>query len=169
MPNLKRTTLSPAAFALAALLLALNLVGCAQQSAAPMSNLGWPSPNLPPTGAPPVTMSVIFCQDSGTACAPSSTFSLKALRDLNVIVQWRNLPQGMHLQTLNVLLPDGGIYQTYESTFEVTDSTGDTITVAKPVRFVGTWATQRNVVGNWQAQVSLDGELMGTQEVHLSR
>lgn len=167
MRNLKLTTLSAGAFALAAWLSALGLVGCAQQATTPMANS--PSSNLPPAGPPPVTMSVSFCEDRGSACSPSSSFSLNALRDLNVVVQWQNLPEGMHLQTLNMLLPDGGIYETFETTFEVTDSTGDTITVAKPVRIVGTWARQRNVVGNWQAQVSLDGELMGTQEVQLSR
>src|SRR5580700_6632143 len=63
----------------------------------------------PPPAAPTATFS--FCDAEAPSCSNETSFSATATRDLEVKVSWENIPAGNHVQTLEILIPGGGLYQ----------------------------------------------------------
>ena len=137
---------------------ALGLLGCA----GPAQLAGGPPPALSPSAA------VSFCDNTAAGCAAAATFSLQSLRDLNVVVNWQNLPAGTHAQTVNVFLPDGNLYQTFETSFEVPEGSPGSMTTGAALPVAGTWITQRGLSGAWNFTLALDGQTMTTQSVQLT-
>jgi hypothetical protein len=73
------------------------------------------------------------------------------LNDLKVRVQWRNL-FGNHQQRLDIIAPDGSLYQSLSSP----------LTARAPVETLlpvkGTWITHYGLYGAWCVEVFLDQE-----------
>jgi hypothetical protein len=112
-------------------------------------------------------MTVSFCSDPGPNCAPASSFSIASLRDLNIVVQWSSVPAGTHTQRLDILEPDGGLYQTFNTGFAIDANSGGFVTTTGIVPVAGSWISQRFLSGNWTVQVSLDDQLQGSSVVRL--
>jgi hypothetical protein len=129
---------------------------------------------------------VFFCTSDTPQCRSSvQTFSVRKLRDLYVFVVWPEL-SGTHTQTVNFILPDGNLYVSKSTTFNVrygqprarsisgtsspqhffTASRGEPA-VATLLPIAGTHITQRNLYGTWTVQVLLDGKLARTAQFTL--
>ncbi|MGA2483884.1 MAG: hypothetical protein ABSF92_12295 [Candidatus Acidiferrales bacterium] len=144
-------------FACAALLLALGLLGCGQY-------------NQPPGGSAPLAPSaaVGFCDNPTPGCASASSFSLNSLRDLNVVVNWQNVPEGTHGQKVSFFLPDGNLYQAFEKSFAIPEGSPAATATVQALPVAGTWITQRSLSGTWQVTVALDGQVLESQAVQLT-
>jgi hypothetical protein len=151
----------PAAL-LAVLLCGLvGTIGCTEMAT--------PPGNANPSNPAKPSAVVSFCNSTDPACTPAASFSVNSLRDLNIVVQWQNLPAGNHLQTLNVLIPASGLYQSFADNFQVAAGSQGTASITRALPVAGTWISQRSLTGNWQVQVSLDGQVAATQGLQLTR
>lgn len=140
---------------------ALAVAGCGGYSGMMPGGGGAPPP--PPAPA----ASIHPCDTPVIGCAPAASFQIKALRDLNIVINWKNLAAGNHAQTVTFFLPSGELYQTFEKSFAVADSGAATTMEALPV--AGTWIRQRNLSGSWRVAVALDGQSIGEETVQLSQ
>jgi len=117
---------------------------------------------------PPVTgATVSFCDIADGACTPATSFNVASLRDLVINVNWENLSGGNHTQMLEVLQPDGGLYQASQSSFLVSDA-GSSLTMTENLPVAGAWISQRRITGEWSVRVSIDGKAITTQTVQLN-
>jgi hypothetical protein len=159
----KLSTQRGSAWAACASLIALTALavcgaGCGQFSV----NGG--TPGTP--GSPSPAAVVNFCA-SASGCTASTSFAVGTLRDLNLSIEWHNLSAGTHAQAISFFLPNGDLYRTYETAFEVPDgATSASSSQALPV--AGTPIAQRNMTGKWQVTVALDGRTVSTQSVSLT-
>ena len=121
-------------------------------------------------GAPaaPVTATFSFCDKEAPVCDGETTFSAAATRDLEVKVLWQNVPTGNHVQTLEILVPGGNLYQQTQMAFGVPTGSTDPPVSIQTLPVAGTWIQQRNIMGEWTARVSLDGQVIATQTVELT-
>lgn len=69
-----------------------------------------------------------------------------------VKVSWRTLV-GHHRQRVELITPDGSIYQQF--TTDVASSSGRAV-VKTPVRVAGTWMTEYQMFGEWTVNVYID-------------
>ena len=152
---------------IAALALSLTISGAACGSGV-LSPL--PDPPPPGGGSPGGGGSaiVIFCDNSDPSCTASTQFSLSSLRDLFILVDWMDYPAGLHLQTLKIFLPDGNLYQSFETTFEITETPTGSFTTVKSLPVAGSYITRRSLTGDWIVEVSLDGKFITSLVVTLS-
>lgn len=146
-----------AILALAFASLTIGGAGCANSVQSPSGN---------GTGNP-TSVSVSVCSDPGPNCAAASSFSIASLRDLSIVVRWTNVPAGTHTQRLDILEPDGGLYQTFNTSFAIAANSGGSVTTTGTVPVAGSWISQRFLSGNWTVQVSLDDQPEGSQAVRL--
>ena len=149
---------SGALLAGAMLWLGMGVAGC--QVGTTSSNGGGPPP------VPDATVS--FCDPGDGACAAATSFSVAAMRDLVVNVNWENLPAGHHTQLLEILQPGGGLYQASQTSFLVADSSQSAMTVTRTLPVAGSWISQRQITGEWSVRVSLDGSAITSQAVQLN-
>ena len=156
-----RPSLALLQFARGAALLgmALSILGCAESIQPPGGS--------PPPLSPSATIS--FCDSRGPSCAAATSFQLNSLRDLNVIVDWQNVPAGTHAQTVSFYLPTGDLYQAFEKSFAVSEGSSDAVTTVQALPVEGTWLAQRSAPGTWQVTVALDGQVLESQSVQLTR
>src|SRR5712672_2436176 len=131
----------------------LAIAGCASALPNPMVM----------TQPAPLAMVVRLCDSAAAGCDNTTSFSLGAMRDLAVNVDWQNVPGGTHTQQLTVMLPNGVIYQTISHGFGVAEGTAGSPTVSDAMPVAGTFLTQRQLTGDWTVQVSLDGAVIGAQ------
>jgi hypothetical protein len=120
----------------------------------------------PPPVAPSATFS--FCDKEAPSCDNETSFSATATRDLEVKVAWQNVPAGSHVQTLEILLPGGNLYQQTQMAFGVEQSSDTPLVAIQTLPVAGTWIQQRHLMGEWTARVSLDGQVIATQTVELT-
>jgi hypothetical protein len=153
----RRTLLSSTFFAsvLGWLLVASGCAGLQQAS----GNGG----NLPGGGGNPTPASaaVSICDASKSNCqAAAASFSLAGVPDLNVAVNWTNVPAGTHSQEIRLLMPNGNLYQRFQNSFLVpaNDSNGSA-NVSRNIPITGTFITERQITGGWKVEVSLDGKV----------
>jgi hypothetical protein len=139
------------------LLAALQFSGCAMTSAD-----GGPPPPVP------ATATFLFCDKEAPSCDNESSFSTTATRDLEVKVSWQNVPAGNHVQTLEILLPGGNLYQQTQMAFGVEQGSSEPLVAIQTLPVAGTWIQQRHMLGEWTARVSLDGEVVASQTVELT-
>jgi hypothetical protein len=108
-------------------------------------------------------------QDSGWR------FSGQTLRDLVIVVEYRDLPAGAHTQRLKLYAPDGALYQQFTTEFE---ATGQSRRGARWERVEtrllvgGTWITEHGLYGPWRFEVYVDqGQVPTTkqQSFHLAQ
>ena len=121
-------------------------------------------------GTPPAapTATFTFCDHEASSCEAGATFSAAATRDLEVEVSWQNVPAGNHVQTLELLAPGGNLYQQTQTAFEAPEGSTDPLVSIQTLPVAGTWIQQRNIMGEWTARVSLDGQVISTQMVELT-
>jgi hypothetical protein len=79
-------------------------------------------------------------------------FTGAELGDLKILVQWRNL-FGHHRQRLELIAPDGSVYQSLSRPLTVSDVDAPVTTVV-PVS--GTWITRYGLYGSWCVDVFFD-------------
>ncbi len=140
-----------------ALFAAIQFSGCQMTSA---------DGGTPPPAAPSATFS--FCDKEAPSCDNETSFSATATRDLEVKVSWQNVPAGSHVQTLEILLPGGNLYQQTQMTFGVQQGSDEPMVAIQTLPVAGTWIQQRHLLGQWTARVSLDGQVIATQTVELT-
>ncbi len=117
---------------------------------------------------PPATATFSFCDKQAPSCNNETSFSATATRDLEVKVSWQNVPVGNHVQTLEILLPGGNLYQQTQMAFDVQQGSGEPLVAIQTLPVAGTWIQQRQLIGEWTARVSLDGQVIATQTVELT-
>lgn len=118
-------------------------------------------------GGPPVSPSatITFCDDGAEGCVAANSFRVGVLRDLVINVAWQNLAAGNHVQSLDILLPGGALYQSNQTgIFIAGPVSGSTITT-RILPVGGTWISQRHLTGGWTVNASLDGQPMASQTV----
>jgi len=121
------------------------------------------------TPPPPVTDATIsFCDDGPGSCTPATSFSVASLRDLVISVNWENLSAGNHTQMLEIMQPDGGLYQATTSSFLVGNASQSSLTTTRSLPVAGAWISQRRITGEWSVRVSLDGNAITSQPVQLN-
>ncbi|HBH01445.1 MAG: hypothetical protein A2W08_03080 [Candidatus Rokubacteria bacterium RBG_16_73_20] len=91
-------------------------------------------------------------------------FKLARLRDLQIVVDWANLPGAANVQRIEVLGPDGKLYQTFTTPIA-------SVRTETRLPVGGTWITQHNLVGAWRVKVYLnrDSSPVTTRAFRLSR
>ena len=165
MPTRKPLSLRGVIIAPLALWLTISGAACSSGVLSPL-----PDPP-PPGGEPPgggASAIIIFCDNSDPACPSSIQFSLAALRDLFILVDWMEYPAGNHLQTLKIFLPDGNLYQSFETTFEIVGSPTGSLTTVESLPVAGSYITQRSLTGDWRVEVFLDGQFIVSRIATLS-
>lgn len=143
---------------LCVLLAALGTSSCMGNST---SANGGPPPPIP-------SAAISFCDDGTASCTPANSFSVASLRDLVININWENLPDGNHLQSLEILIPGGGLYQSTETAFLTESPSPHTFSAMRLLPVAGTWISQRQITGDWTVRVSLDGQLIATEMVQLN-
>jgi len=137
------------------LCLVLGLLGCS-----PMSQSQIP--------VAPARATLAFCDSAAANCTSQDTFALQFVRDLNVMVNWENLPAGTHAQKISFILPEGELYQAFEKSFDVADGSTGAVTTIQALPVAGTWITQRSLTGTWSVSLELDGQAMGTSSLQFT-
>jgi hypothetical protein len=120
-----------------------------------------------PATAPP-TASFSFCDEEASGCSGETSFSTAATRDLEVKVSWQNVPAGNHVQKLEILIPGGNLYQQTQMAFGVPQGSTEPLVAIQILPVAGTWIQQSQMMGEWTARVSLDGQVIATQSVELT-
>ncbi len=120
----------------------------------------------PPPG--PATATFSFCDKEAPNCNGETSFSATSTRDLEVKVSWQNVPVGNHVQTLEILLPGGNLYQQTQMAFGVAQGSSEPLVAIQTLPVSGTWIQQRHLMGQWTARVSLDGQVIASQTVELT-
>jgi hypothetical protein len=120
-----------------------------------------------PAVSPP-SATFLFCDKEASGCSGETSFSAAATRDLEVKVSWKNVPAGNHVQTLEILLPGGNLYQQTQMAFGVPQGSNEPLVAIQTLPVAGTWIQQRNMMGEWTARVSLDGQVVTTQTLELT-
>jgi len=82
------------------------------------------TPVIPGTPAAAVS----FCQSTEAGCAANGSSQVSGTRNLDLVIEWRNLPAGAHSQKVSFVLPSGEEYQAFERSFEVPDGSSDSVT-----------------------------------------
>ena len=121
----------------------------------------------PPPPAP-ATATFLFCDKEAPSCDNETSFSATSTRDLEVKVSWQNVPAGNHVQTLEILLPGGNLYQQTQMAFGVEQGSSEPLVAIQTLPVAGTWIQQRHMMGEWTARVSLDGQVVASQTVELT-
>ena len=158
--NASRTRLLRRILAVSTLLGSVLLAGCAESGSTSSTD---PSPQAP--ALQPPSASITVCNETPDGCQPATSFSLAAMRDLSVQVQWMNVPAGTQTQTLQMMDPGGGSYEVRNSSFVVTDGTPGQATTSVLIPIGGSMIAQRQITGNWTIQVMLDGKTITTRSV----
>jgi hypothetical protein len=126
---------------------------------------------LPGGGTPaPATAAVSICDSGNSRCqATTATYSLATAPDLNVAVNWTNVPPGNHSQEIRLLMPNGNVYQRFQSSFVVAPAnTQGTANVSHFIPIMGTFIAQRQIAGDWKLEVSLDGNVSTVSDLQLN-
>ena len=79
-------------------------------------------------------------------------FRADRVRVLVITVDWRTLV-GVHTQQLELVAPDGAVYQRFSAPVE---SVSGHAAVETRVPVAGTWITQYSLLGKWHVRVYLD-------------
>jgi hypothetical protein len=138
-----------------ALFVVAGISGCAN---AGVSNV------VPPPLQPQIAASISVCNRTPDSCADAQTFSLAQIRDLSIHVDWKNVPQGTRSQKLEMLDPGGGSYQVMNTSFVEEDGNGEAQTDSL-IPISGSMITQRGITGTWVIRVSLDEQVIATQNI----
>ena len=143
---------------LAIVLLVALLAGCG--GAMTSGNGGGPPPVVP-------SAMISFCDDGISGCPAATTFQVGSTRDVMIKVSWEGLDEGSHVQTLEILMPGGGLYQSTQAALFAGAAPG-TFQTTRVLPVAGTWIQQRNITGEWIVRASLDGQVINSQAVQIN-
>ncbi len=124
----------------------------------------------------PVRLAFEGLRPTGQALPGGDHFSAKALRDLLILVKYRDLTPGPHTQRLQLYAPDGALYQQFTTAVEgdgtakgpaeapskqgrtprADSGAPGSTQVATRLPVGGTWITQYSLYGTWHVEVYLD-------------
>jgi hypothetical protein len=121
-------------------------------------------------GPPPLVPSaaITFCDDGSPNCPSATSFHVASVRDVVIKVSWDNLPQGNHVQTLEIMIPGGGLYQSTQTAFLTDSSSSGLFAATRVLPVAGAWIQQRQMTGDWLVRVSLDGQVVASQILALN-
>lgn len=119
--------------------------------------------------APPAAASVTVqvCDSANSSCTGADSLSIAKVRDIAVTANWSNLAAGTHTQTVEVVLPNGDLYQELGTPFSVPDMPNGPQAVVMHIPVAGTWITQRELTGKWNVRLSADGQIFSAQSFEL--
>ena len=106
---------------------------------------------------------------------PGWRFSGQTLRDLLIVVEYRDLAAGPHTQRLKLYAPDGALYQQFTTAFQATGQSrrgAGWERVETRLLVGGTWITEHGLYGPWRFEVYVDQEQVPTtkdQSFHLAK
>ena len=143
--------------------LVLLLAGGLALAGVPAAFAAGPKPPTPPT--PPSRGARLESRHHGASAEVTfvalmqngrerrgSHFTADRVRVLKIEVEWLTLV-GAHTQQLELITPDGSVYQRF--TAQVESVTGRA-TVATRLPVAGSWITQHSLEGDWTVKVYLD-------------
>ena len=130
----------------------LLLMGSASAAAAADQGCAHRGPRVHPQGVG-AHVEFVAAQLNGTE-RRGHAFAGAQLSDLKILVHWRNLFQN-HKQRLDIIAPDGALYQSFSKPLTARDDEAPVETVL-PVN--GTWITQYGLYGTWCVEVFLDDD-----------
>jgi hypothetical protein len=121
-------------------------------------------------GPPPVVPSamITLCDDGVSGCPAATTFNVGSTRDVLIKVTWEGLSQGSHVQTLEIMMPGGGLYQSTQAAVFTDAPVSGTFQTTRVLPVAGTWIQQRNISGEWMIRVSLDDQVVNSQMVQIN-
>jgi hypothetical protein len=121
-------------------------------------------------GPPPVVPSamITLCDDGVSGCPAATTFNVGSTRDVLIKVTWERLSQGSHVQTLEIMMPGGGLYQSTQAAVFTDAPVSGTFQTTWVLPVAGTWIQQRNISGDWMIRVSLDGQVINSQMAQIN-
>jgi hypothetical protein len=76
--------------------------------------------------------------------------------------------QGSRVQTLEIMMPGGGLYQSTQAAVFTDAPASGTFQTTRVLPVAGTWIQQRNMTGDWMIRVSLDGQVINSQMVQVN-
>jgi hypothetical protein len=82
-------------------------------------------------------------------------FDIDRLRHVVILVRWRTLV-GAHSQQLEIVSPDGAVYQRLSVPVESVTGQAE---VETRLLVAGTWITERRLTGRWRVRVYVDESL----------
>ena len=106
---------------------------------------------------------------------PGWRFSGQTLRDLLIVVEYRDLAAGPHTQRLKLFAPDGALYQQFTTEFTTTGQSrrgAGWERVETRLLVGGTWITEHGLYGPWRFEVYVDQAQVPTtktQSFHLAK
>ena len=102
-------------------------------------------------------------------------FTGQTLRDLLIVVEYRDLAAGPHTQRLKLYAPDGALYQQFTTAFQATGQSrrgAGWERVETRLLVGGTWITEHGLYGPWRFEVYVDQAQVPTtkeQSFHLAK
>lgn len=118
-----------------------------------------------PPPEPIVAAAISVCNKTPDGCSQQPSFSLVAIRDLAIHVDWKNVSSGTRTQKLEMLDPGGGSYQVLNTSFVEEDGDNGAAATDVLVPISGSMITQRSITGTWTLRVSLDEQAVATQRI----
>lgn len=145
------------------LIAGIFLIACAFSScqAGSTSANGGPPPLVP-------SATISFCDDGDSNCPLANSFSVASARDVLIKVAWEKVPDGNHVQTLEIMMPGGGLYQSSQTAFLIDNASANSFATTRLLPVAGTWISQRRITGDWLIRLSLDDQVITSQMVTLN-
>ncbi len=128
----------------------------------PSSPAPQPAPRGGGASGPAAMLEFLAIGRDGATTLPGESFSVGRARDLRILVWWN--VAGSHTQRLELLSPDGALYQRIVGAFDADAarfegrSRSDFVPVETLLPVAGTWITDNSLFGDWTVNVYLDGE-----------
>jgi hypothetical protein len=134
----------------------LAFPGCQPQSSSAHERI------VSPRGA-----EVSFCSSQPVGCVPGTVFSVRDTQALAVETSIEQIAPGDHMQSLEIMMPDGRRYEETKVAFRVPENSNAPVPGVRMVPIAGTWIQTRQVTGIWKVRYSLDGKLLATSDFRL--
>lgn len=112
----------------------------------------------------PSAATISFCDGEPTGCLPGAAFSEARTREVVIRTEIENATAGNHTEKMEIVQPDGTVYQETRVGFRVLDGSNEPIPGERAIPMANTWIQQRHVTGIWTVRLSLDGEVLATQQ-----
>jgi hypothetical protein len=127
----------------------------------PTSPAPRPAPGSGSASNPAALVELLAISRSGQTTAGES-FAVNRTRDLRILVWWN--VAGQHVQRLELLSPDGSLYQKFVTPFDVDTAKLEQhgnqayLPIETMLPVAGTWITDHSLFGAWTVNVYLDEE-----------
>jgi hypothetical protein len=118
-----------------------------------------PAPGSGSASNPAALVELLAITRSGQMTAGES-FAVNRMRDLRILVWWN--VAGQHVQRLELLSPDGSLYQKFATAFDADTAKFEQhgnhayLSIETMLPVAGTWITEHSLFGAWIVNVYLD-------------